>query len=77
MFANLPSIIVTPLLFISPGIWLFLFGGLGAPEISGSYRLAEILDVIIGAVANSVLYAMVGAFIAALQWVVRRKNVAK
>jgi hypothetical protein len=76
MVFNAPNIITNLMIVISPGLWLFLervFGRVGFTN----YHVAWWFSVCLVAIANGVLYAIVGAVIAGLRWMLKQRDTAK
>jgi hypothetical protein len=65
-----PNIVVNLLLLISPGIWFF------GPH-AWSNPVAMWFMFLSVAIANGVVYATVGAAIAALRWMLKHKDATK
>ena len=77
MILDAPNIVVTALVVISPGIWLFLERAMGAVEDFNSNAVAMSVAVGLAAIANAVLYGLVGAIVALLRRMLVRKQAIK
>jgi hypothetical protein len=76
MVFNAPNIVTNFMILVSPGLWLFLqrvFGSVGFTN----YRVAWWFSVFLVAVANGMLYAIVGAVIAGLRWMLKQRDAAR
>jgi len=76
MVVSAPNIITNSMILVSPGLWLFIERVWGRIPIE-NYYVSWWLSVCLVAVANSGLYAMVGAVVAALRWVLNQRANAR
>ncbi len=73
MVFNAPNIITNLMILVSPGLWLFLERVLGRVELANS-TVAVWFSIGLVAIANGMLYAIVGAVIAGLRWMLKQRD---
>lgn len=76
MVFNAPNMIANFMILVSPGLWLFLPRLLGGVGFTNG-NVAVWFSFGLAAIANGMLYAMVGAVVAVLRWMLRHRIAAK
>jgi hypothetical protein len=73
MVFSAPNIITNSMILVSPGLWLFIERVWGRMPIE-NYHVAWWFSVCLVAIANGMLYAIVGAVIVGLRWMLKFKS---
>jgi hypothetical protein len=76
MVFNAPNIITNSMILVSPGLFLFLqraWGSVGFANVT----VAMWFSIVLVAIANGMMYAIIGALVAGLRWTLKHRNAAK
>ena len=73
---NAPNVITNLMLSISPGLWFFLQRVLGSVGFA-NYHIAVWFSITVAAIANGMMYAIIGAVFVGLRWMWKHRETAK
>lgn len=76
MVFNAPNIIINLMILVSPGLWLFLQRVWGSVGFAND-TVAMWFSIVLVAIAKGMMYAIIGAVIAGLRWMLKRRDTAK